>query len=342
MGSYILILSFLYVNYFLWDSDRDNVIDNQAYIDYFAASGLERLADFWDGVLQGGVKGFASLFTEELLWWCWIVLLSGLDPLTAIRVTTICISFLMFAACLTYRNSLLAWTLWLLHPLAFSMVGYYQIRQGFALSIYLGSGAVFGRYGLGLVLASLVHTTFLVPLSLYLIAMVLNLPRSLKVMLVALSALAMPFIFAKLFEAFGGRRTEEFSVSEGATSLTFLMSMCLFLLLPTFLLARKSARSLVPSTLVEFVLNYLSLIFFLISSFFIFPLGTNRMGYYAWFFAIPIIGSLDFKFAVRMDSGRLIIFAILSYFLAALIYLIAKFYFFGKYFCFDLACANIL
>ena len=158
---FFLILSFLYVNYFLWISDRDNVIDNQEYVVYFSTPGLERLADFWEGLKHGGVKGFANLFTEELFWWCWIVLLSGLDPLTAVRFTTICISILMFAACLTYRNSLLAWMLWLVHPLAFSMVGYYQIRQGFALSIYLGFGAVLGRYGLGLVFAALVHTTFL-------------------------------------------------------------------------------------------------------------------------------------------------------------------------------------
>ena len=336
-----LALSFLYVNYFLWTSDRDNVIDNQAYIDYFSAPGLERLTAFWEGLKEGGIKGYVSLFTEELLWWCWIVMLGGLDPLTAVRVTTICISCLIFAACLTYRNSLLGWVLWLVHPLAFSVVGYYQIRQGFAFSIYLGFGALLGRYGLGLVFAALIHTTFLIPLLLYFVSRAFNLPLNLKVMIVALAAATLPIILTQAFENFGGRRTAELSVAEGTTSLTFFISICVFLLLPTFLLSRKNLRQMIPSLPEAFIINYAGVLVFLLSSFFIFPLGTSRMLYYSWFFAIPIIGSLDYKSSLSKSSAGVTLSLILFFFLISFFYILLKYYLIGRYFCFDLACVYI-
>ena len=338
---FFLILSFLYVIYFLWTSDRDNVIDNKDYIDYFSAPGLDRLADFWEGIKQGGLKGFASLFTEELFWWCWIVLLSGLDPLTAVRFTTVCISILIFAACLTYRNSLLAWMLWLVHPLAFSVVGYYQIRQGFALSIYLAFGAVFGRYGLGLVFAALVHTTFLIPLLLYIAPRAFSLPLNLKMIIVVLAGVTLPIILAQAFESFGGRRTTEFSVSEGTTSLTFVIGICVFLLLPTFLLSRKNLKRMIPFLPTEFILNYAGLLVFLLSSFFFFPLGTSRMLYYSWLFAIPIVGSLDYQFSLSRNLAGVTLSAILFFLLMSFFYIFLKYYLISRYFCFDLACTDI-
>lgn len=338
---FFLILSFLYVINFLWTSDRDNVIDNMDYIDYFSAPGLDRLADFWEGIKQGGLKGFISLFTEELFWWCWIVLLSGLDPLTAIRFTTVCISILIFSACLTYRHSLLAWMLWLVHPLAFSVVGYYQIRQGFALSIYLAFGAMFGRYGLGLVFAALVHTTFLIPLLLYIAARAFSLPLHFKMIIVSLTGVTLPIILAQAFESFGGRRTAEFSAYEGTTSWTFFVGICVFLLLPTYLLSRKNLNRVAPFLPVEFILNYAGLLVFLLSSFFFFPLGTSRMLYYSWFFAIPIVGSLDYKFSLSSNLAGVTLSAILVSLLISFFYIFSKYYLMGRYFCFDWACTYI-
>jgi len=336
-----LSVSFLHLIFFLWNSDRDNVIDNQNYLDYFSTSGLEKLADFWDGIKKGDVKSFVSVFTEELLWWCWIVLLSGLDPLTAVRLTTVCISIFIFAACLTYRNSFLGWLLWLLQPAAFSVVGYFQIRQGFALSFFLGFGAVFGRYGLGLVFAALIHTTFLIPLILYSVSRAFNLPQQARAIIVLFAAVILPIILAKAFDEFGGRRFEQYSASEGASSLGFVIANCLLLSLPMFLLFTKKLKGMFPSHMVDYIINYSGFLVFLVSSFFIFPLATSRTSYYTWLFAIPIIASLDYKFAMRMNFTGLLLFSILSIHFVLLMYTIVKLFFVGKYFCFDLACAYL-
>lgn len=269
--------------------DRTNLLDQQNYIQYFRFSH----PDYWNGLFRDNntIGMLASLFTEEFVWRLYTWGLSiFFTPETSVVLTTLLVSSLVFRAFLNVDKPLLGFALWMLLPLALATMGLFQIRQGLAFAVF-SYGVIRNKTVLSAILSAGIHATF----SLVLIAVIafwtfslFSRARIAAMVLGTTLALCLAIIGESLFLNFGGRRVQYYDVQSGATSLNFVIS---FTILFVFYCLHFSKSFKEKRADFDHILTFLGLFFsaFSIISFFIFPLGTSRVGYLPYVFSIFVL-----------------------------------------------------
>jgi hypothetical protein len=267
--------------------DRSHLLDQDNYIQYFRDTNLNYFNHLW--LDSKSLGSFAvKMVTEELGWRLWVVSLNtlGLAPETNVRITviTLNLNLLMIFALSKTRSPILSLVLWALIPTGLSTVGLIQIRQGFALSIAMYFALVQQKPIRGALIASIVHTTFAFP-ALFLIVARLAARRgyTASVMTACASAMGMALASSVLFNVFGGRRLGEYSQHENFTIFN-VISLMVYLVVPTLLLWNRDRRAdgtPRADVIRELGTMHLSVLVFLIVSFFVYPFGMARIDYYA-------------------------------------------------------------
>lgn len=274
--------------------NRTNVLDNDNYLNYFAnPDGLSDLSvRIWQ---QDSILGLiAMIFSEEIIWRVYAGLLGFLfSPEMAVSLTVLVLNAAVFAGLARFKGVLLGTILWIVLPMCLPVVGFFQIRQGLAFAIF--SYFFLFRRGhlvVAATAAACIHTTFVIPL----IIVVINklVPMERRPVAFILSCLGlfalMTSVGGYLFAEFAGRRGDIYEVDDGASSVNYIIGVWLLnapavaLMLDRF----KSPNVSFGDGALESAGVYLSIgvLIWLTCSFFLFPIGTSRVGYYAAMFSI--------------------------------------------------------
>jgi len=173
--------------------------------------------------------------------------------------------------------------IWILLPTGLSAVGLAQIRQGFAFSIFLFLAVFLSRPLLGALIAALIHTTFFVPLAFILCFVFFKDRRLMLLFAVIFVCIVGIFVGNNYFSMIAGQRVLEYGVdSAGATSINYIFGLILIMIPTVWSMMVK--RTWPPILVVHF-----GVCIWLMMSFFLFPIGTNRLGYYSSLFAVPLV-----------------------------------------------------
>jgi hypothetical protein len=146
-----------------------------------------------------------------------------------------------------------------------------------------------------------------------------------RLVALAVAGVVLALLGDTLFSAYGGRRVGESGVLDpDVLSINFLLGLLVVAAYPAYL-ALSGDRSLVGTgrhagARQDYLLLYVGIVFFLIASFFLFPIGNFRLPYIAWLGLIPLVANFDFaagwKDAAamkRMVIGFGLIFSFLLY-----------------------------
>jgi hypothetical protein len=278
--------------------DRQGMIDNDNYVDYFVnGPDLEWLAVFTQA--DSWLELVFRLSTDEILWLLWTTLAGSLmPPEMAVYATVVALNSLFVLAVRDYRNRSLALALWLLIPVGFAVIGTYQIRQGLAFALWLYLGVRRERLVLASVLAALVHTTFGVVAILSFLATRRSWTSITRLVIMGATSVGLALAGQIVFETYGGRRVETYLLDEATLTTNFLIGLIILLVYPLSLSLRGDRRLGFNvggrRFLHDYVLLYVGIMFFLVVSFFLFPLGNYRLPYIAWLGLIPIFGQFNF------------------------------------------------
>jgi hypothetical protein len=254
--------------------DRTYLLDQDNYVQYFRDTNIYWFTNLWDGSLTGTIF-VIRMVTEELGWRAWVLALNtlGCSPEGGVRITVLALNALMIYL-----------VLWAVIPDALATVGLFQIRQGFAFAIAMYFAFARKQPVRGAALASLVHTTFAYP-AIFLIIARLCVKRSQLLNLLSVSAAAttMAVLSSLLFNIFGGRRLVEYDQQENYT-LNYLIALVIFTLIPYLIVRTRDERTEDPvsaSVTRQISTMYAGILVFLIVSFFVYPFGMARIGYYS-------------------------------------------------------------
>lgn len=289
----LLILIAVFVVMYSLGIDRQSMIDQENYLQYFYDAKTIPLADRF--ALQfDSASGFAALLVEEPLWILWTEIVSELfDPNSAVYFTVVVLNVLVFVAIWHCRNSLTAALLWLVVPVGFAIVGTYQIRQGFAFALWLMLTVRARKLVLATILAGLIHTTFLVLIPLAWVAQKNRWPIQLRLLVSLVYSLSIATSGQLLFELIGGRRLLVYLDSDQVFSFNFLYGLVLLLIFPAAIIfadAVDDRTDTARSLEIEALCFYLSVLVLLMVCFAIFPLAVNRLNYFSLLGLIPIVG----------------------------------------------------
>lgn len=275
--------------------DRGLLLDNESYLVYFEIASLAWLSDFASSS-QSLFEFVTQLFTEEVIWRVWCFLLSDILRIPAdisVRCTTVLLNGLVALAFTRLYRPLYALLAWVIVPFGFSMIGTYQIRQGFAFSLAFFFILWLKRPLLGLCLAAMIHTTMAVPFFLYILGIFGGKRLTTFLGVATIASIVGSQIAAQLFTRFGGRRAV-FGVEYGVTSINFVFGCLIYFIGPMSMLltadeqlnedTRRLARLFVGQAI------------FLIACFVFFPVATSRVAYY-----LPLQWSVTF-FAVKHEG----------------------------------------
>jgi hypothetical protein len=313
--------------------DRSSFIDQPNYLENFAnAVTLEWTHDMFAGssLLTGIVVG---IFSEEALWQVWATVLGALlSPPAAVVVTVCAISLLLALAVVRLPNPVLPLILWILLPFGFAAIGLLQLRQGFAFAVMLYVALRFNRPILGALLASMIHTTFVLAVAFAGIAWLCGRRRLLAVVLAVAFALLLAYLGSILFATFGGRRLQTYSANEAETNSILYVFGALLCSLPSLHrllhheLASEAEMESVPMarTLGDLAVVHIGVIAFIVICYFIFPLGAGRIAYLVMLLLIPILPTMHRR---GNPSGTILYSALLVY----LVYVTIKTYLEGTY-----------
>jgi len=309
--------------------DRTYVIDQANYVNNFDWDpSLQWLDDLMPDRLS--LKGFiVAIFSEELLWHVWTSSLGSiLQPTTAVIITVCAINLLIALAVVRLPDPVLALLIWLVLPVGFATTGLSWLRQGFALAVLFYMALRLNRPVLGTLVAAMIHTTFILALPFAMIGWLFGRrPLFALCMSVGLGCLV-AYVGGTLFTVFGGRRLKTYGVNETeATSVLYVLGTLLCCLPSLFRLLSTAPRTETPAqtrTLTNLALIHVGAIAFVATSFFIFPLGAGRVGYFSMLFLIPILPTMR-----RRDSViGMLLFALLALYF---VYLAVKAYLDGGY-----------
>lgn len=276
--------------------DRHGLLDQSEYVDYFTQGpDLDWLSSFSldrDRLFLTGV----AIVTEELGWRLWtLVVGTVMSPWAATIFTVVALNAIVVFASAKLRYPLLLLALWVFAPVGMAVIGVIQLRQGLAYSLFLFIALEFGAPLRALIIVSSIHTTFFVPLVCALCGRFV----SKRIQFAAASSVVVGVVLAfsgrALFEEFGGRRLATFTPDEGATSLFFVLGSVL-LAAPSFwwlFFERAEQNETRPeSPLDQIAIAHVGVTAFVVVSFFVFPLGTSRVGYFTQLFALPLVASI--------------------------------------------------
>jgi len=181
---------------------------------------------------------------------------------------------------------------------------------------------------LGTLIAAMIHTTFVLALPFSAIAWLCSRKRLLALLLAVTLAFVAAYLGGVLFEAFGGRRLQTYSVNETeANSILYVLGgmLCGLPSLQRLLAAPAAQESATQDrTLANLAVIHVGVIAFTAASFFIFPLGAGRIGYLTMLLLIPILPTMRPRHSVT----RAMLFSLL---LLYLVYLAVKTYLEGTY-----------
>jgi hypothetical protein len=293
--------------------DRSGMIDQQNYEDYFTPG----VAQDWLSSLvlvRNVVDVLSVVILDEPLWRAWTFLLSGiLDPTAATYLTVAVLNGLVALAVRGYRYPVVAMAAWLVIPLGFSVIGVYQIRQGLAFAIWLMVAIRWNRLVVGTLIAGLFHSTFLVVAPMAFLASRRSVSVWMRVLLIALFAIGVSVAGRALFETLGGRRIEAYLYADETFSAAFVVAAVALLAYPLWLTRsrRVGSQIIAPSgpALSTYGLLYAGVLVYLVTCFFLFPLGMYRVNYLLALGLIPIVGNVSFS-SVRAgklpDTGVLV------------------------------------
>jgi hypothetical protein len=335
-----------------------SVVDQDAYYRHFANWNIY---DFWDKFFTPFMSGdyfvgVGNFIAEEIGWYLWVLLLNlFVEPSTAIQITRLFISVMVFMAIYRLNNRILLLILWIILPVALPVIGTYQIRQGFAFAIFMLCSSFTKTIFPGLFLGSLIHTTFAAPL---LLALLIKGQQSIikkynsfffkikthNSFLIFISKFALVgtsittvVVTIKTFEyIFIGRRESAYDLESHSLSVNYLIFMILFGFLITLIWIRFEQKIIVVNGLFSemFALTFICLPFFLAISFFFLPIATLRIGYYVILFSIPLLGTLSIdKSCKNRKSFNSLNLIILGLLLFVYIYLVSSSYKMGSYDC---------
>lgn len=339
VGRILATLVYIVVTFISLSADRRFIIDNDNYLQYFQSDWIDYIADIFNNIDHDNLITLSPIISEEIGWLSIIeILKSFLEPDYAVVSIIFFISLFILISSLRFRNSAWALFLWFALPVGFSVVGYFQLRQGLGLSIFylfltLGSMGL-----LGLIVASLVHTTFIIPAFFWTLALVSSRPVLGLCLQTAVAAVA-PVAAAGLFADVAGRRADTYQVDDGATSPLFVAGAIILLLPFLAIILGKRDRHIIDDVVSNrYIMMYYGVSAFQIVSFFVFPLGTSRIGYFQFLLAIPLFASLNHYYIFR-NSGKywfLVATIVLAYSYA--VYQIGKSVYDGRYYCITVGC----
>lgn len=313
--------------------DRAFLLDQENYINYFTSAAADdehldwvQTASHAESFLQTLI---VQLFSEELLWGLWTAILGPLlDPTAAVRLTVCLLNTLIIASAWRSDGRLLSLTLWAVLPVGFAVTGLIQIRQGFALAIILFLALQFRRPLLGSILAGMIHTTFVVTFIFVFVQRILGGRRRLALVATFALAFAGAYLGGMVFELVGGRRLQVYSADEGATSINYVLGS-LICIVPSlyWLISAKPAEvtDRDDGVMSALAIGHVGTTAFTIFSFFLFPLGTSRVGYLTQLLLIPILPAVWRR---RDGAVPLAILALVGLYV---IYLSGKSYLEGAY-----------
>ena len=309
--------------------DRTFVVDQGNYVSNFSWDpSLEWLDNLnpKELSLQALIVG---IFSEEVLWHVWTTSLGSLlEPTTAVIVTVCVLNLLIALSVARLPDPVLPLVIWLVLPVGFAVLGLSLLRQGFAFAVMLCITLRFHRPVLGTLVAAAIHTTFALVLPFAIIAWLCSRRRFLGVVLAVALGFGAAYAGGMLFEAFGGRRLQTYDANAPDASSIFYLMGALLCCLPAVFRLASPAPSGEPAaesrTLADLALIHVGVIAFVATSFFVFPLGTGRVGYLSMLLLIPLLPTIR-----RRDNVLgMLIFSLLGLYLS---YLAVKTYLDGGY-----------
>lgn len=273
--------------------NRSGLLDHENYLNYFHDTDLNWFINFFESQ-QNYIALSISFFTEEFLWRIWALTLGFFfSEDQAVLITVLFLNFLVILALSKISNPLFGILLWIFLPPALATIGTFQIRQGFAFSVMLYMVLVARRPFMGYAIAASIHTTFIIVLVYAFVLKIskLKISKSSNIIILVYFLLSLFLALAgnNLFYDYGGRRAEQYSVQQGSDNINYVFG-ALICLAPSFLHIKKFNNELMLS--VELAVVHIGCIFFIIMSWFFFPLGTSRNGYFAFLFLIVILPEL--------------------------------------------------
>jgi hypothetical protein len=258
------------------------LFDQDAYIQYFRTTDWHWLVQFYHN-RQSNTDFVISLITEELGWRSWVIFLNAFDvtPEGGIRFTVLLLNATVMYSLLQLRRPLLGLILWLVVPYGLATVGLFQIRQGFGLAIAILFTCRFHRPTLGMILASLVHTTFAVPTALLMAAGLSGKNKRAALVTVSVTAIVLASAAKFLFARYGGRRIEEYTGYQENFTPRLLTLLLLYTIASVTVLCSTWR---LPATRRQIAISRLSimhvgLFVYLAVAYFVFPFAKGRVWY---------------------------------------------------------------
>ncbi len=288
---------------FLIVVDRDALLDNESYKEYFRG---DRLGDVLDLVRDDPslVTVVIALFSEEMIWALLAKVLSGFfSPELSVYLLSLLVNLFVLFGCLKTDKPIVAALLWVVIPVGFSIIGLFQLRQGFAYSLFL-YGVYHHRPGKIGLLSCGIHTTLVIPYLFFLVDLLLRRTKSWMPGVLCAAALSVGMASAGgyFFEMFGGRRLATYDIGGGAESVNYVISSLIFLgfFLSSYVYHHR--RNNVAERICS--LAGIGVASFVIVSFYVFPLGTARIGYFLMLFALPLLASSGALKVSRCNEPR--------------------------------------
>ena len=319
----------LLVMVFALTLDRTYLTDQANYLQNFSEAPT---LDWLKSLLEGGTAlrdMIIGLFSEEFLWHLWTTVWGFmLTPAAAVLILVGLLNILIVLSAWNLPNPSLGVLLWVAVPVGFADIGLLQLRQGFAFAVALWIAIRLRRPILGMLLAAMIHTTFAVAFVFAVVARFFRKRPLIALIVSCLIAFAGAYAGRLIFDAFGGRRLTIYSVSEGATSLNYVFGGLVAIIPSVYWLMTSPTTG--EESEPERVISVLAVVHvgctvFTLFSFFLFPIGTGRIGYMSQLLLIPILPSLQLR------PNRAVNFGILSFMLVYVVYLIGRSYLTGAY-----------
>lgn len=308
---------------------RSGMIDQGNYLQYFIdAPDLHWFRSIANA--QSWLEYGSLLLMEEALWVIWTTILGLLfEPEIATYITVGILNALVAISLRDYRNPMLALLLWILLPVGFAIIGLYQIRQGLAFGVWLLVAIRWRKPVIGTIIASAVHSTFLVLVPIAFIATRKSMPVWLRLSVMVGLCMLTAYFGQIVFEQLGGRRIDVYAFMDETFNSRFLISLFIYMIFPLLTAVGAHHQEDSAKTGLEFHMEvysvfYLGLIAYLIACYFLFPLGLYRVNYMVMLGLIPIVGNVDFSALRRQRLPSMSVVFGLGPTLALLIYQIIK------------------
>ncbi len=262
--------------------DRNFLPDQQDYLIYFRADFLNNFIQQYQQ--QPWILKITSLFSSEVLWLGYTqILVQFFSAKTCVLLTVFILNFLLLMSCYECEKPLLALFLWVISPAGFLIMGFVQIRQGFAFAIFLFMALKYQRPLLAAIITAMIHTTFAIPLIFLIIHHFVKNKRNFFLVSFIFSVL-IAFLLAHFFHEIAGRRADTYSVLQGPQSILYFFVWLAWAIPSLYMFFSKKEESF-------FSYVYLGMLLWFIACYFLFPVGNNRVTYYIWLLLIPLLAN---------------------------------------------------